>query len=332
MPIKVTARPGILLTVASMVMCLALLGIVFLIGLAVGGGAVAATAMADVGSTSREVYRDGDSSTNAVIPLEGPIDGFRAEIVRLMVDDVLEDRSVRAAVLRVNSPGGSVSASDQIWHQVGKLSKSGLPVIASFGGLAASGGYYVACGADRIVAEPTTITGSIGVIAQTFIVSDLLDKVGIEPVTLLATDSPNKDLGNPMRPWTERDHQKYVSLLDAAYDIFNERVRTGRQAAISDPAQVDALADGSIYTATDALGNGLIDAIGYFDDAIAAAEKAAGLPAGKPTVIVLHEHVSLLGTILGAEAGAARGPRLDPEGLRGFINELAVPRIMYMMR
>jgi protease-4 len=255
--------------------------------------------------------------------------------MRLMIEDVLDDSSVRAVILRVNSPGGSVSASDQIWYQVGKLSDAGLPVIASFGGLAASGGYYVACAADQIIAEPTTITGSIGVIAQTFIVSDLLSKVGVEPVTILATDSPNKDLGNPMRPWTEKDQEKFRGLLDSAYDIFHERVVEARLEAIGDPSKVDVIADGSIYTASEALGYGLVDAIGYLDDAIAAAESAAGLTSGASTVIVLHERLSFLGALLGIEsfsASRARAPRLDPDGLRSWINDLAVPRVMYLMR
>ena len=111
---------------------------------------------------------------------------------------------------------------------------------------------------DHILAEPTCITGSIGVIAQTFIFKDLLDKVGIEPVTLISTASPAKDLGNPFRAWTEEDRSKYRDMLDAAYDIFNQRVREGRSRASSDPPRINELADGAVYTAAQALSCGRI--------------------------------------------------------------------------
>ncbi len=210
---------------------------------------------------------------------------------------------------------------------------AGLPIVSSYGGVAASGGYYVSCATDHIVAEPTCITGSIGVIAQTFIFKDLMEKVGIEPVTLMATDSPEKDVGNPWRAWTDKDRQQYLAILDSAYDIFNKRVRDGRRAVISDPAKIDALADGSIYTASEALDNGLIDSIGYLDDAITVAESMAGLRKGSSTVVVIRQPSSLLGQILGASAQTPRTTNLrDAEDIRTLVNELSSPRLMYLMR
>ena len=330
--LRVVARPGGFVQAIVFVVGLFLFAAVFLIGLALGAATVSASSLLET-AVLREVYRDGDRNVVAILPVEGIIDGNRAESVRTMVDHVLRDRRAKAAVLRVDSPGGGIAASDQIWFQIKRMRDSGLPVIASFGGLAASGGYYISCATDRIVAEPTCITGSIGVIAQTFILKDLMDKVGIEPVTLLATDSPEKDLGNPFRAWTEEDHAKYLSMLDAAYDLFNQRVRDGRGEAVGDPDQIDKLADGSIYTAEEAVENGLVDGIGYLDDAIIDAEKAAGLTGGSATVILLREPEPVFGSLLGTSVRQATPALpLDAEGIRRLVNELGLPRLMYLMR
>jgi protease-4 len=175
------------------------------------------------------------------------------------------------------------------------------------------------------------------VIAQTFIVNDLMDKVGIEPVTLLASDSPQKDMGNPFRAWTDNDRAKYVALLDGAYAIFNERVRDGRASAIPDPARVNELANGSVYMAKDALANGLIDAIGYLDDAVAQAERLGGVGTGTATVVKLSESWSLFGSIFGASSGASPGARGgswldDPARLRSLLDDFTSTRLMYLMR
>ncbi len=308
---------------------LLILGLVFAVGLAIGAVTVLAGTMIE-GPLIAEQYRDGDANTIAVIPVEGIIDSYMAELVRLCVDEVMADDSIRAVVLRVDSPGGSIAASDQVWYQVGRLRDEGLPVVSSYGGLAASGGYYISCATDHILAEPTCITGSIGVIAQTFILKDLLDKVGIQPITLISSASPAKDLGNPFRAWTDEDHRRYAELLDAAYVIFNQRVKDGRGHAITDPSRIDELADGSIYTAREAHESGLIDGIGYLDDAIAEAERRAGLSPGSASVIVLREAVSLFDNLL-VNTGI-RSTLRDAESIRSLVNELAAPRLMYLMQ
>lgn len=310
---------------------LMILGVVFATGLGIGALTVYAGSAVDTAVVT-ELYRDGDGNKVVIIQVEGIIDPYQATRVRLLTDETLADPSVKAVVLRVDSPGGGIAPSDQIWYQVRRLHDEGLPVVSSYGGLAASGGYYISCATDHIVAEPTCITGSIGVIAQTFILKDLMDKVGIEPVTLLATDSPNKDVGNPFREWTDRDRQQYLNMLDAAYDIFNQRVKDGRGHAISDPTLIDALADGSIYTAQEALDSKLIDSIGYLDDAVAEAERLAGLVPGQSTVVILHEQLSLLESLLGASRTGPI-PRINgPDDLRTLVNDLASPRVMYLMR
>jgi protease-4 len=177
------------------------------------------------------------------------------------------------------------------------------------------------------VAEPTCITGSIGVIAQTFILKDLMDKVGIEPVTLLSTNSPQKDMGNPFRAWTDEDRLQY-----AAYVIFNTRVRDGRGTVITDPARIDELADGSIFTAQEALDSGLVDAVGYLNDAIAAAETRAGIRQGKSTVVILREPVDFWGSLVGVRAPDLSARLRDADAIRSLVNELGSTRVMYLMR
>ena len=307
------------------------LGIVFSVGLALGAATMFAGSMVD-SPVFGEVYREGNNDTIAVIPIEGIIDGCQAQTVRLFVDKVLADSTVKAVVLRVDSPGGGVAASDRIWYQVRRLRDEGMPVVSSFGGVAASGGYYVSCATDHIIAEPTCITGSIGVIAQTFIFKDLLDKIGIEPVTLISSASPAKDLGNPFRAWTEEDRTKYRDMLDAAYDIFNQRVRDGRKLVITDPQRINELADGSVYTAAQALNSGLIDGIGYLDDAIAHAEKLAGIATGTASVIVLRQRTSLLDDLLASARTDVRSRFRNADGIRSLVNELAAPRLMYLLR
>ncbi len=311
------------------------LAIVFAIGLGIGAASMFAGSLVE-SPVIGELYRDGNNDTIVVIPVEGVIDSYQAGRVRMFVDEVLVDDSVKAVVLRVDSPGGGIAASDRIWYEVRRMRNSGLPVVSSYGGVAASGGYYISCATDHILAEPTCITGSIGVIAQSFIFKDLLDKVGVEPVTLISTASPSKDMGNPFRAWTEEDRAQYVDMLDAAYDIFNQRVKDGRGHAISDPARIDELADGSIYTAAEAQDSGLIDGIGYLDDAITQAETFAGLTPGLATVLVLREVTSIFDNlVVGRSARLRTGLGLglgDAESIRSLVNELAAPRLMYLMR
>ena len=307
------------------------LAIVFAVGMGIGAATMFAGTMAQSPVIS-ELYRDGNSDTIAVIPVEGVIDSYLAGRIRMFVNEVLADDDIKAVVLRVDSPGGGIAASDRIWYEVRRLRDNGLPVVSSYGGVAASGGYYVSCATDHILAEPTCITGSIGVIAQSFIFKDLLDKIGVEPVTLISTASPSKDMGNPFRAWTEADRAKYIALLNAAYDIFNQRVHEGRSHAITDPARIDELADGSIYTAEQARNSGLIDGIGYLDDAITQAETLAGVTPGASSVIILRQATSILDDLFVSSPAGIRSRLRDVESIRSLVNELAAPRLMYLLR
>lgn len=331
--VHVVAKPGGFMQAVAFVLGLGAFAAVFVIGLVMGIVLIATLIGPQRPVLVEELYRDGARDRVAIIPIVGPIDGEQAEFARLAIDYVLEDSSIKAVVLRVDSPGGGVSSSDQIWHQVNRLRNAGKTVVASYGGVAASGGYYISCGSDHIVAEPTCVTGSIGVILQTFVVEDMMGKVGIEPVTLVSSGSPDKDLGNPFRQWTQEDRERYRAILDSAYDTFCDRVKTGRKSVIEDPAKVDALADGSIYTADAALENGLIDAIGYLDDAVNTAEQMAGLVAGRASVVILRRPPAFLGGMLARGwAQPVQTDLLDAEKLRELLNDLSAPRVMYLMK
>ena len=311
---------------------------IFLLGLIIG---IVLTGIAGFWAAERAMdeyvlwntYRDGGADTVAIIPIEGEIDARQAEFVRLCIEDVLDDSSVKAVILRVVSGGGGVTASDEIWYQVGRLQQEGLPIVASYGAVAASGAYYVSCAADHIIAEETCITGSIGVMAQILTFEGLLDKVGVEPVTLVSSGSPKKHIANDIfRSWSEEDRAEIMMMLDASHDLFRKRVREGRTPVTGELDDLDELADGSIFTARQAMDHKLIDGIGYLDDAIAKAEQLAGIGAGRATVMRLCERPPLFPGLpfIEAEAGG-RGDLLDAERIRSLVNELQTVRMMYLM-
>jgi protease-4 len=193
-----------------------------------------------------------------------------------LIDRAAADADVKALVLAVNSPGGSVVASDVIHHALQGLDK---PVVVTMGEVAASGGYYISAGADWIIANPSTLTGSIGVISQFPNAEGLLEKVGVDFVVI--TSGPRKDFGSPYREMTAAERRYWQSMVDEIYDGFVQVVVEGRGLAEED---VRKIADGSVYTGRQALELGLIDALGYEEDAIAKAAELGGIE-GEPRVL-----------------------------------------------
>ena len=331
--IQIVTKSGGISRAIFFMLGLFLFGAVFFIGLGLGLMMMFATTN-NPSAIVEANYREGERNTIAIIPVVGIIDQSQAAYVHDAVEHILNPKNshIKTVVLRVDSPGGGVTSSDEIWYEIKRLTDAGYPVIASYGSVAASGGYYISCAADQIIAQPTCITGSIGVIAQIFTLEALMDKVGIEPVTLIASGSPNKATANDIfRSWDEKDRQKVQVMLDEMYDIFNQRVRDGRKSVITSTATIDALADGSIYTADEALKNGLIDAVGYLDDAIAAAEKAASLRKDSATVVMLRQQPSFMETIM-AKNQSPLNAQLDADTIRSFVNDLSSTRIMYLMQ
>ena len=186
------------------------------------------------------------------------------------LQELREDDDVKAVVLRVNSPGGSAYASEQIWREVQLLSKE-KPVIVSMGALAASGGYYISCGANKIFAEPTTLTGSIGIFGMIPDATELLtDKLGLS-FDVVKTNA-HSDFGAMGRPLNESECRLMQAYINQGYELFTGRVAQGRNMSQD---SVKAVAEGRVWTGEQAMKIGLVDKLGNLNDAIAAAAKAA---------------------------------------------------------
>jgi protease IV len=203
-------------------------------------------------------------------------------LVRLREELIKAERDpkVRALVLRINSPGGTVTASDIIYRELRLFrERTGRPIVAVLMDLAASGGYYVALAADTIVAHPTTVTGSIGTIMVSFNAEGLLHKIGVAPLTIKSGE--RKDMGSPFRTLTAEERAIFQSVIDDLHRQFVSKVTERRRLA---PDAAQRLADGRVYTADQALGARLIDQIGYMPEALGLARKAAGVEQARVVV------------------------------------------------
>lgn len=190
-----------------------------------------------------------------------------------------EDGSIPSVVLHINSPGGGVAASQEIYEEINKLREKGVKVVASMSAVAASGAYYIACAADTIVANPGTLTGSIGVIFEWPILSELMRKLGVKLEVIKSGDM--KDVGSIGRPITRREREMLQSVVDDTYNQFVEVISRERGLPIED---VIELADGRIFTGNQARDLGLVDVIGNFEDAIQIAAEMGGIE-GKPKTV-----------------------------------------------
>jgi protease IV len=194
------------------------------------------------------------------------------------LDEAQKDPQVRALVLRINSPGGGVTASDLMYRRLMEFKKERkIPVIAVIEDVGASGAYYLAMGADVIIVSPTSITGSIGVIVQTFSLAGTLDKLGIAAKAI--TSGPMKDMGSPFKPFDAADQKILQTLVDEFYARFLDIVATGRPKLSKDV--IRKLADGRIYTGEQAIANGLADQAGDVNSAVKLAKERAGVKAAR---------------------------------------------------
>ncbi len=262
--------------------------------------AVEARISADYESISLQAYAQKtqpeaaeDASKIAYISAVGPIVlgpgeespfGQSGEITSDGLTDALstaiEDQSVRAIVLRIDSPGGSYVASDTIWRQVKRAEESGKPVIVSMGNIAASGGYFIAAPARHIVAQPGTVTGSIGVAGGKFVFEDLLDEIGVSIGAVQAGD--NADFYAATSDFTPAQYAKLQATLDRIYEDFTGKVAEGRGLS---PAEVEAAAGGRVWTGADALRQGLVDSLGGVESAIDLARAESDIGPGEPYAV-----------------------------------------------
>ena len=186
------------------------------------------------------------------------------------LQDLREDDDVKAVVIRVNSPGGSAFASEQMWREVCLL-KEKKPVVVSMGGMAASGGYYISCAANRIFAEPTTLTGSIGIFGMIPDMSELMtEKIGLK-FDVVKTNEMS-DIGTMARPFNEAESAQMQKMINRGYDLFTKRVADGRGMAQD---SVKLIAEGRVWTGEQGLNIGLVDELGNLDDAVAHAAELA---------------------------------------------------------
>ncbi len=255
----------------------------------------------------------------AVVYVEGPIVmgsagvGGQSAFAETLVEYLREIESssdIKAVVLRIESPGGSVVASREIYDALLAVRAKGKPVVASMGEVAASGGYYVAAAADKIYAEPATMTGSIGVISVLPNIEGLADKVGVKMV--IVKSGPHKDESYGFRDLTDEERQIWQTLTDEAYEDFVGVVATGRH---MDTATVKTLADGRIYTGKQARASGLVDEVGNLDQAIAAAATLAKIP-GTPNTIKYRNQPGVLESLFSSYQPAPARDLVDLFALR----------------
>jgi protease IV len=214
------------------------------------------------------------------------------------------DNSIRAVVMRIDSPGGSAIAADVIWREV-MLTRERKPVIASMSDVAASGGYYIAMPAHAIVAQPATLTGSIGVVLIRFVIKGTLDKMGLNMESVKA--GRYADLFSPVKPFTPDEKKKVAELMQATYDGFVEKAAAGRNTT---PEKIDAVAQGRVWTGRQAKELGLVDELGGLERALAIAKERAKIPASSEVELVVYppkkSFLEVVADPLGREGNAAR--------------------------
>ena len=231
-----------------------------------------------------------------------------------LVQQAASNSDVKAILLRINSPGGSVVPSDEIYHALKGTSK---PIVVLMGEMAASGGYYISMAAEYMIANPNTLTGSIGVISTFPEASELLNNLGVT-ISVIKSGTA-KDIGSLFRPMTAEEKAIWQKVIDETYESFVQIVAEGRNM----PAEkVRDLADGSVFTGRQALALGLIDALGYQEDAVAKAAALGGIT-GRPRVILLSPpSLSLLSAFLSGRFNQS----LLPDNL---LNEMLAPKLEY---
>jgi len=285
----------------------------------------------------KETLTSGDIQTViAVVPVEGVIWGASADDLDKLLDEIEADPAVKAVVLEIDSPGGEVTASDEMYNRLLRFkAEKKIPVITSMQGYAASGGYYIACATDQIVAQSTTSTGSIGVLWGGINVAELMNKYGVKEDFTVSTGSTLKTAGSPYHVPTPDELAYRQKLVDAHMALFKSVVATGRKL---DQASVDRLATGQIFLGPDAKSLKLVDDVGFLDDAVRIASKKAGLSGAQ--VVRYTREVSFWESLAGQ--GQSRASRsnlvqaevgnmkvsIDPH----VLSDLLSPRPMFLCR
>lgn len=272
-----------------------------------------------------EKYFSGDKSADdkiAIISITGVImqgEGY----IRKQIDLVREDKDVKAVVVRVNSPGGTVTGSDYILHHLKKLKEErDIPLVVSMGAMATSGGYYVAMAVedepDSIFAEPTTTTGSIGVIIPHYNIAGLMQEYHVEDDSIMS--HPRKQMLAMTRELSPENREILQEYVNQAFTRFKDIVKEGRPKFAADPEKLDVLATGEIFTANQALDSGLVDQIGFIEEAIDRAAELGNLDTKKTRVVTYEQPVSLF------DLGLAQSEAMNWDKLL----EMSAPKAYYI--
>jgi protease-4 len=260
----------------------------------------------------------------AILSITGVImegDGY----VKHQIDHIRKDKRVKAVVVRVDSPGGTITGSDYILHHLKKLKEEkDIPLVVSMGSMAASGGYYVSMAVGKeeksIYAEPTTTTGSIGVIIPHYDVSSLMSRFDVKDDSIAS--GPNKQMLSMTRPLSEEQRALVQNYINEAFERFKNIIKEGRPAFAAAPEKLDALATGEIFSAVKAKENGLVDELGFVEDAIARAMELANLNNDETTVVRYERPLSLFDGLTTMQAPGSSE--------LSALFELSIPRAYYL--
>ena len=241
------------------------------------------------------------------------IDGILADSKQIIeeIESAKENENIKAVILRVNSPGGGVAPSQEIYSEIRKLARE-KKVVASLSSVAASGGYYLACAAEKIVANPGTLTGSIGVVMDFTNLEGLFEKVGLK--SYVVKSGRFKDIGSPAREMTAEEKDLLQDVITDVHNQFIHVIVEGR--GLTEP-EVRAIADGRIFSGAQAMKLGLVDKLGNLQDSIRLAADLSGIK-GKPKVVYSDKKSGLLDYLFGTSA-------------RSFLENLTLPRLMYQL-
>jgi protease-4 len=261
-------------------------------------------------------------------PVNGTIAGSDAIVEQIR--KIRDDASIKAIVLRIDSPGGSSVASDVIWREltITREDNSNRPIVTSMSDLAASGGYYIAVPADAIVAQPGTLTGSIGIFGGKFVIGGTLGKAGITTETV--TSGANADIYSPFTPFTDPQRAKVEEFMQDFYKGFVGKVAESRK---STPEKIHAVAQGRVWTGRQALEHGLVDALGGLDTAVAMAKEKANIPSDEDVQLVVYPErrnfLDVLSQQFGATGSAGLWSMLAGTSERRAVSALSAPTRLF---
>lgn len=269
-----------------------------------------------------------------VLSVEGIIMGGHDSFVARQIRQAKADPAIKAVVLHVNSPGGSAEGSDYFYHLLKQWKdESQVPFVVSMASLAASGGYYVSMVGDKIYAERLTWTGSIGVIIPKYNGERFVNMIGIESTPIVSGE--HKGMGGFTKRLTDDERAIYQELVDDCFRRFKEVVREGRPDFDRNPEKLDALATGRVFTGPQAVENGLVDEIGFLDDAVSDAMNRAGLSEDTCQVVRYKKPMSFADAMLGVEVSSASadgpgGPAALSRSLESALVDLTTPRAYFL--